>query len=330
MSDEIDTTAGVSSFVSARMDAWHRLGNVLNHSFTAEEAMTEGHLGGWNVRKIPAFAVDPETGLHIPMVGRNAVIRDNPIIPNQVDFLGDVGDDYHIVQNEEHAALLNALVDESGAHFETAGSLLGGKKVFITMKLPGHIKIGGVDPVENYIAAINSMDGSMAFTLIVTPVRIVCKNTLNAAFSQNSHMLRVRHTAGAGKEVVTRARTALDLTFDYLEGFQRTAEQMIQTTLTQRQFEEIMQREFGPDEDTAPNVASRRENQIDEIVELFCDAETHEDVRDTVWAGFNALAEWSDHFSPVRATDKEAARARKSIMDSGFKNRALKLMMAVV
>jgi hypothetical protein len=46
--------------------------------------------------------------------------------------LGVVGRGYTPIQNEEHADLL----DESGAHFETAGSIKGGRHVLLTMKLP--------------------------------------------------------------------------------------------------------------------------------------------------------------------------------------------------
>ena len=48
--------------------------------------------------------------------------------------------DYVPFQNEACCDLLNALVDESGAHFETAGSMRGGRRVFVTMKLPKTMK----------------------------------------------------------------------------------------------------------------------------------------------------------------------------------------------
>ena len=327
MSANLDTTDGQTAFVSAHTDAWHLLGTTLDHSFTAEEAMREGHLGGWNVRKAPAYTVDPVTGLTIPMVGRAAILRDNPIREGQVDFLGDNGEDYQIIQNEQHADLLNMLVDESGAHFETAGALDGGKRVFITMKLPGHISVGKVDQVENYIAAINSHDGSLSFTLMVTPVRIVCANTLNMAFSNNSHMFRVRHTSGAEKALRQQAREALEFSFNYLDGFQAEAERLVNTTLTQVRFEEIISREFGPKADAAPATITRSERKIEEMVELFAEANTQDGIRNTAWAGLNALTEWADHFSPARGDDRDGTRATKAVMYPAFKNRARELML---
>lgn len=329
MGHNLDITNDQASFVSAHTMGWHQLGQVLPESFTAEEAMRYGNLGGWNVRKFPAFAVDPETGLQIPMPGRNAVVRDNPVDGN-VNFLGDVGDAYHIIQNEEHAGLLNALVDESGSHFDTAGALYGGRQVFITMKMPGHISVGGSDQVENYIAAINSHDGSMAFTLMVTPVRIVCANTLNLAFSNTSNIFRVRHTSGAEAALKSQAREALDFTFKYLEGFQEEANQLIDTTMTQAQFESIIAKEFGAGKDASAAAITRADNKLAEMEELFADAQTQEGIRDTAWAGLMALTEWADHFSPTRGDDRDNSRAQKAILDPSFKNRARQLMLAQV
>lgn len=315
------------AFVSAHESAWHQLGTTLDHTFTAEEAMKHGYLGGWNVRKAPTFTVT-EDGKQLPIPGRHAVLRDSPFTPGQIDVLGSVGDVYHVIQNEEHAALLNALVDESGAHFETAGSLDGGRKVFVTMKMPGHMQVGGVDRIDNYIAAVNSHDGSTKFTVMVTPVRVVCANTMNLAFRNHTHKYTVRHTKGAEKLLVGEARQALDLTFSYLDSFQQQAEQLINTTMTQMRFEEIVTTAFGPTDEAGAAARTRAERKVDEMIELFTESNTQAGIRETAWAGLNAMTEWADHLSPVRGTDRDNTRAAKAVLDPTFKNQALELMLA--
>lgn len=332
MAHNLDINGGEASFVSARTDAWHHLGEVLPESFTAEEAMKHGRLGDWNIRKVPLHA-HPAPGIEIVVPDRYAVVRDNPVIDGQIDVLGDVGKAYHIMQNEDLGGLLNALVDESGAHFETAGALDGGRKVFVTMKMPGHIKIGGVDQVDNYIAAMTSHDGSSATAIMVTPIRIVCQNTLNLAFAQASNQFRVRHTVGAPRILQQQAREALDFTFGYLEGFQQEAEMLINTTLTQGKFERILEQEvFRIPKDASLGASTRTQNKIDQVAELFSDSFTHDGVRETAWAGLNALTEWYDHFSPVRGGvgTESSVRSRKALLDPAFKDAALKLMMAQV
>ena len=88
----------------------------------------------------------------IPVPGY-ATVRTNPFT-GRPEALGVVGDLYTPMQNEDHAAFLNTLADESGAIFDTAGSLNGGRQVFITMRLPDTMKIGGTDRVDVNIAAL--------------------------------------------------------------------------------------------------------------------------------------------------------------------------------
>lgn len=327
MAHELDITDGVASFVSAHEDAWHHLGETVPDNFTAEEAMKFGNLGGWAVRKTPLFTTDDD-GTIVPVPGRSAVLRTNPILGTP-DVLGDVGNGYKIVQNEEHTEFLQNLVDEGGANLETAGALYGGRVVFVTMKLPGHLLIGGVDKVDMNIAAINSHDGSMSFTLMTTPVRVVCANTLNMAFGASSGLYRIRHTSGAMTKI-DEARHALNLSFDYLDEFNQAAEKLIQTTMTQVRFEQIMMDTFGTPEDASKSAMTRSEKKIDELVALFSEASTQENIRNTAWAGLNAMTEWYDHFSPTRGDDQDGARAMNAVLDPSFKNKALALMMQEV
>ena len=357
MAHDLDTTEGQTAFVSAREDAWHRLGTVLPETFSAEDAMEKGLLGGWNVRKAPLFAsvptlgeVDPEAvadaemlGLdapepevlgttEVPIENRFAVVRDNPVTPGQIDPLGVVGSQYTVIQNEAHAEFLDTLVEESGAHFETAGAIAGGRKVFLTMKLPDHINVGGVDRVDQYLAAVNSHDGSLPFTVMVTPVRIVCANTLNVAWRGADSKFKIRHTKSSHASIVSKARETLDLSFRYLDGFQAEAERLINTEMTTGRFEDIIWEAFGPGEETHPSAATRREAQVEEFRRLFTESYTHEGVRETAWAGLNTLTEWFDHHSATQARPSEvdARRAENAILAPEFKDRARKLILSAI
>lgn len=329
----LDTTNGQTSFVSAREDAWHALGTTLPDTFTAEEAMERGLLGGWNVRKAPIATVLPDGTMRVKE-GHFDVIRDNPV-SGEVDVLSSrstVSKSYQIVQNEEHAAFLNELVDESGAHFETAGAVDGGRHVFITLKLPGYMKVGGVDQVDNYIAAINSHDGTKSFTVMTTPIRVVCQNTLNMAFQNARNIYRVRHTKGLAAVLRAEAREALELSFNYIDGFQEEAERMINATLTEARFVELITKEFGAGKDAAPATVTRTENKLDEMHRLFVEAQTQEGLRNTVWAGLNAITEWADHWAPSRGSEdkRNLTRHNKALFYPEFKERARQMMLAEV
>lgn len=335
MAHELDTTDGITSF-AAREDAWHRLGTTVGEAMNAEQALELAHLADWNVRKLPLTATEPVvthtgvTELQIEVPDRFATVRTNPI-NGRPETLGVVGNQYVPVQNEDNVELLNALVDQSGAHFETAGALRGGREVFVTMQMPDHIKVGGVDPVSLNLAALNSHDGSSAFRFLVTPVRIVCANTQSAALSAAKSSFSARHTRNI-RQVVTQAREALDLTFEYVEAFEAEAERMIQTEMTNREFENLVDTLWATpaDDDESTKKASKQSlaRKIT-LMDLFTDSYTNKEIRGTRWAGYQAVTEYVDHFAPVHAKggdnrDVRAVRALSADADA-LKRRAFRL-----
>ena len=172
---------GGTAFATARVPAWHQLGTVTADCMSAAEVITTARLGGWNVRKIALAGIDPAAPAGsrgsvadpIPVPDKRMTVRTNPVTGG-TDYLGVVGRDYVPVQNEACADLLDLLVDASGAHHETAGSLRGGRQVFITMRLPDGVRIAGIDDLDIYLALTTSHDGSTALRVDATPVRVVC------------------------------------------------------------------------------------------------------------------------------------------------------------
>lgn len=312
MAHQIETfTNGKAAFFSAREDAWHRLGTVTSSAQTAEQALETALLANWNVRKV-GLATEAGSAVN----DHWATVRTNPAT-NAEDVLGVVGRKYHPIQNEAHAELLNALVDLSGAHFETAGSLKGGREVFVTMKMPQGMSVGGVDDVDLYIAALNSHDGSTSFRILVTPVRIVCANTQAAALRQAKSSFAIRHTRGS-RAAIALARHALGLTHDYQAAFEAEAEAMIQQHMTTSTFMSMVKKIFPEPADSSPALAQRRyQDKVEELERLFAEAATNENIRDTAWAGYQAVTEYIDHFAPAQRTkwaaDESTARAIRAL-----------------
>lgn len=271
--------------------------------------MRLGHLGGWDVRKVPLQAVEPrEDGVHTLPVPGFATVRTHPFTGAPA-ALGVVGSGYTPIQNEEHAEFLNHVTDQSGAVFDTAGSLRGGRQIFVPMQLPDSMTVGGTDRVDLNIAALNSHDGSSAFRVLVTRVRVVCANTQAAALSNHVSSISIRHTAGA-RAAVQAARDVLGLTFEYCEAFQAEAERLLDTAMTEAAFDDLISRVFGSTNADAPARTRKAESQRRRtLTALFADAETQANIRGSAWAGYQAVTEYVDHFAPVR--DKyDAATAR--------------------
>jgi hypothetical protein len=73
----------------------------------------------------------------IPAKGFEANLRDGTS-----EALGIVSDEYEVVDNRDAFRFLDALIG-SELHFETAGSLWGGPRVWVLARLPEYIKLGG-------------------------------------------------------------------------------------------------------------------------------------------------------------------------------------------
>ncbi|MEU5425925.1 DUF932 domain-containing protein [Streptomyces olivoreticuli] len=321
----IETHAdGSAAFVSARQDAWHRLGTVTRNALTAEQALDLAVLSGWNVRKLGGVNATAEDGTRIDSPDEFFTVRTHPKT-GATERLGTVGRSYLPIQNEEHCELLNLLVDESGAHFETAGSLFNGRKVFVTMKLPQAITIAGTDRVDLYLAGFNSHDGKSGFRFNVSPTRVVCSNTQKMAIADAVSFHSVPHVAGA-KAKIAQARDALRMVWDYADAFQREAEQMINETLTLGQFEGICETIWGPLEPN-PSVRTRNNHarRVNTLRHLFETADTQANIRGTRWAGLQAIGEYLDHFQPG-SEDARAHRVLTSATVAGRKQRAYELL----
>lgn len=162
--------ANVETMFYVREAPWHGLGVRVESALNSEDALVMSGLN-WNVIQKPIMTTDRN-----PIPGYKANIRDTD---NRV--LGVVTDRYRVVQNSEAFAFTDALLDE-GVKYETAGSLQDGKKIWILAKLPDKYIIEG-EQIDPYLVFSSSHDGSGSIKVAMTPIRVVCQNTLNLAMS---------------------------------------------------------------------------------------------------------------------------------------------------
>lgn len=330
MPHDLETING-QTFFAAREDAWHKLGQIVGTGMTVMEAMQYAHLGGWNVRKealiIPGQKieyVDENTGRDavrytpdVPVTGKFGVVRDNPITGKR-DYLGVVGNDYTPIQNEDNAEFLQTVTDEFGATIETAGSLGGGADVFITMKLPQTMTVttgnGGQDVTELYLAALNNHTGSSAFRLILTPIRIVCRNTQQWALRSAKSVWSVRHTVNATQRVQV-ARETLGLAFNTIDTIDAEFQRMANEQYTLAEAETFVNALVDVDGvDPESQAAVQRKNRADAILNLFQNSPTIQNIAGTRYAMYNAVTEYVDWFAGVRGVGGNATEAQKQEM----------------
>ena len=310
MAHELETLAnGATAFASARLSAWHQLGTVTEATMSAEDLMAKAFLGGWKVRKIALQGVEvtPDGVSLIECPDRWMTVRTN-VVTGQTEYLGVVGEEYTTVQNEQVAEVLNRLVDEAGAHFETAGSMRAGRSVFVTMKLPTTMRIAGVDELDLYLAATTSHDGTAALRVDATPVRIVCANTQRAALRQTKGFYVFRHTGNVHSQIA-QAREAMGLMWTYMAEFEQAAARMLNHTLTIGQFEAITARLWPLSDDASEATRNRHAQRNATLRYLIRDADTQATIKGTRWAGYQAITEYLDHYAPAKDATARAGRA---------------------
>jgi phage/plasmid-like protein (TIGR03299 family) len=323
---------------SVRAMPWHGLGVVLDeYPRSIDEALDQAGLG-WKVIhgdvlvvKTPEWSDDfgtkhpPEL---IPANGFKANLREDT-----GEVLGIVSDEYEVVDNHDAFRFLDALIG-SDLHFETAGSLWGGRRVWCLARLPEYVQLGG-DLSATYIYVANSHDGSMAVTAAATPIRIVCANTLGAALRQAEHganaqrTFRFRHT-GNLQSKFAEARRVLGMTISYEKQFKALADRLALDPLSSTALEHrVLRHLWIIDEETGARARAHRERSIERILAIFrgrgVAGDTTGNSPGTKWTAFNAIAEHLDH---GRRYTSRTSQVQRSFEDTSLKQRALDLIAA--
>jgi phage/plasmid-like protein (TIGR03299 family) len=301
------------SLMVVRTPAWHGLGAVLHHTpRSIEDALNASGLT-WSVEN---HALHRDDGRPLP--GFHATVR-----RDTDEVLGVVSDDYVVVQNRECFAFLANLLG-SELIFETAGSLWGGKQVFITAKLPDHITAGG-DEIRPFVVVSAWHTGTGAIRALSTPVCAVCANTVHAALERAQAVHRVRHV-GDPTSQLHEARRVLGLTVDYYRQFARFGDQLALAPISERRLHDILAEMYPDDTALGGRALRARARARETVLELFAGSETIGNAPGSKWCAWNAIVEHHDHHGRPRTA--EGAFVRKLEDPTGIKRRSLELITA--
>lgn len=280
---------------------WHGNGQGVQGAMTADTAIEKAGLG-WTVVKEPAER-------------KGEVIPDKFWMVRESDdkVLGVVGKDYKPIQNREAFEFFDTLVDSGEAKYETAGSLSGGKRIFLTAHVGEDFQVAGQDAHRLYLALISSHDGSKSLQAVTTMIRIVCANTETMALrsAKTSWTMTHRQTL-EGK--VAEARDALKLSFKYKDEFEKEVEKMLQVQVTTDKFREIMT-------GILPKQPRQLPKNLDALTARFESSPTIVDagLSGTGYGAYNAVTEWLTWGREVRSQE---ARMVNTIWGFGASTRS--------
>jgi phage/plasmid-like protein (TIGR03299 family) len=317
MSHELEFVNGVASFAGAT-PGWHKLGTV-DPNLTYKKAVKVANLHGWNVRAVPFSAIlssfgdiNPDAPVRefdvVDAPDHQIIIRDNPAT-GKVESLGVVGGRYRTVQVEDAFAHVPEL-ERLGAKVDSAGSIRGGRQVFLAMTMEGGFVIdpeGAADRVQGYLLNRTSHDGSLAVEVCSTWVRVVCANTWDMVTERNQkRVYKVRHTAEAAGRL-RAAQESFVMANNHGQSLGKLALALYRTPASTSEFAKLATAFYPkPGSEKGPAESKRGlttwERKQDTLASLFT-GKTNENIAGTAWAVVNAMTERIDHHRTARGGD---------------------------
>lgn len=280
--------ANIESMFYVREVPWHGLGTRVMEAPTSRDALELAGLN-WKVLQEPVYTQSEEL-----IKGYKANVRDS-----DRKVLGVVTERYKVIQNEEAFSFTDSLLGE-GVRYETAGSLQGGRKVWLLARLPQEYIITG-ERISPYLVFSNTHDGSGAIKAALTPIRVVCNNTLNLALHTAKRSWSMIHT-GDVKGKLEDAKNTLLRAENYMDSLGKEFEALRMKKLTDREVLDYIEVLLPLDENFTPlqkkNIARLRED----MKMRYFDAPDLQEVGKNAYRFVNAVSDFATHTEPLRKT----------------------------
>ena len=280
--------ANVESMFYTRETPWHGLGTKVMGAPGSREALTLAGLD-WKVIQEPIY-----TEVGEPVEGYKANIRDT-----DRKVLGVVTDRYRVVQNHEAFAFTDSLLKE-GVRYETAGSLQGGRRIWLLAHMPHEYMISG-ERFSPYLLFSSTHDGSGAVKVALTPIRVVCQNTLNLALSTAKRSWSMMHT-GNIKGKIQEARETLLMADDYMDKLGQEFESLRKKKLTDKEVMDYIEILLPTEDGSTSQQIKNMERLRKDMAHRYFDAPDLQDVGENAYRFINAVSDFATHSKPLRKT----------------------------
>ena len=317
MPHNLNVTHGGSSLMYVGETPWHSLGTKLDRPATAEEAIQAANLD-FTVEKF-RLKIAPN---NLSVESHFATVR-----TDTMEVLGVVGSRYEPIQNKDAFTTFDALVGEGEAIYHTAGALGKGERIWLLAKLPDYIRVNGDDLVEKYLLLVNSHDGSSTVRVKLTPIRVVCENTLSLALSGAEQEVHIRHTLNA-KEKLKEAHEILGLTNKLYMQLDAIFNRMNETKVEHETLAHYVKTVFpGNSESKDQSWVKKVHDTVFELAESGAGAEM---ARGTLWGAYNAVTEYVDHYRNAKRNETQCLKSMWFGSGERIKMYALKTAMTLI
>lgn len=303
------------SMFSFRKTPWHGLGTIVEEAPDSGDALKIACLD-WTIEQRPLFTqstVDVgkswypkvETKYHeVPEVFAN-------VRSDSDEVLGIVSKQYRVVQNSEAFSFTDALIGEN-VKYETAGSLNNGRRIWLLAKMPEQSLLG--DAFVPYLLFSNSHDGSSSVRVTMTPIRVVCNNTLSLALGKAKRIWSTPHK-GDMESKLEEARMTLQNAETYMKELNTEVERLARKPISHGEIKDLLDELFPIPTD---ELGKRKANNLVYLRGHFDNAMRRADIekfRGTAFGIVNAASDFIGHTQPLRKTSRAGEKLLESFID---------------
>lgn len=235
--------------------------------------------------------------------------------------LGIVKSKYTVIQNQDAFSFFDNVIKCGQAEWQNAGMFGLGHKIFVTAKLPGVIKVGNQDPIDDYLVFSNAHDGTSSVNILFTPIRVFCTNCLAAAKKNADAFIRIRHTKSANQKLdigtqiirgaIEHSKNIGEL-YNYLATIQMTdaqvQEYIAKVNMTEDELAALhkydriagIRRIIGLDYPTleASGVSTKKANKMAAMYKYYMEGVAQSEIIGTAWGAYNAITGYYCNVAP--------------------------------
>lgn len=285
----------VESMFYAGEVPWHGLGTAVPEAQSSAEAVRLAGLD-WDVVQAPVSVA----GRDVEGWAANVRSTDGAV-------LGITSDRYVPVQNREAFDFTDELLG-SGARYETAGSLKGGKLVWLLALTESRAILG--DEVRQYLCFATGHDGKTPVRVFDTSTRVVCANTYQLALQGAKRVWHFEHASGVHDKLKEAALTLRNAR-EYMDALESRAGELYAQRVSDDQLARVLDQVFGDEGalEGQPLKQKRVAMLKDRLVEVYVGRDDLQNFRGTAWGLYNAFADVAAHARPT--FDGPKARERR-------------------
>lgn len=260
--------------------------------------------------------------------------------------LGLVKAKYEVVQNIDAFNFFDDAIGEGKARWDKAGILNGGRKIYLSAKLPIETKVGN-DTIDNYLVFSNSHDGTSSVNIMFTPIRVICTNMLNAGLKNADAYIRIRHTESV-REKLQKGAEILRIACRHANTVEEYYNSLLKIKMTDKEVMEYLanlqltdkERELLNDYDNingykklilkdyrtmeVTGISQRKANQIANMFEYYCDGIGQKHIAGTAWGAYNSVTGFY-----CNVANLEGEKRCESLLYGGANSNMLKALNAI-